>query len=255
MRSLAKEAARCAAALAPGRLPDWVIVGAQKAGTTTLHTALHDSRDSVPPVTKEPHYFTTHWDRPVDWYRAQFRAVPWHRTGEASPYYLFHPLAIARMRVTLPDVRIIVLLRDPVERAHSHWSHNRRRGREPLGFAEAIEAEEARLAGSDPDDPKSAYRHFSYVARGRYAGQLARLAEHYSLRQVLVLKSEDLYAAPLAVVSEVADWVGIRPPRSVPPQNVGGPRAAMPEPLRRTLQERFADDERWVRREFGFGWF
>lgn len=255
-RRLVKRTARqVVASLGPGRLPDWVIVGAQKAGTTTLHTALHRSSDAIAPLTKEIHYFTVHWDRPERWYREQFVRVPARRTGEASPYYLFHPDAVARMAATIPGARIIVMLRDPVDRAYSHWGHNVRRGREPLGFAEALDAEAERLAGADPDDEDSPFRHYSYVARGMYADQLARVRDHYPPGRILVIRSEDLYTSPEPTVRRVCDWLGIRPPSTIEARNVGVPRAGLDESLRRSLVARFAEDERRVRATVGFGWF
>lgn len=239
----------------PGRSPDWIIVGAQKAGTTTLHVALHRSPDASPWARKEIHYFTTNWDRPLSWYRSQFLALPGRKVGEASPYYLFHPEALSRIAATVPDARLVVLLRDPVDRAYSHWAHNVRRGREDLGFVEAIEAEEDRLAGSDPDDPDAAYRHASYVARGMYADQLARVRAHFPAEQVRVVRSEDLYGEPDRTVAGVSRWLGLRPPPDVHRHNTGSPRAPLDRSVRRRLQARFAEDQRRMRAQGDMSWF
>ena len=131
--------------------------------------------------------------------------------GESTPYYLYHPLAPRRARALVPDTLIVVVLRDPVERAFSHFKERRSNGTETLSFAEAIELEPQRLAGEEArilgDDGyiSFAHRHSSYLAQGRYAPMLERWFDAFGRDQVLVEISEDMYANPQASVDRVTD--------------------------------------------------
>ena len=139
------------------------------------------------------------------------------RTGEASPYYIFHPHAGRRIGQILPDVRIVVLLRNPVDRAVSHYHHEVRRGRETLTFEEAIEREPERLAGEVDrmltDDGGRGFNHrrHSYLSRGRYIEQLPAWYEIFPTERLLILRSEDLFADPAATVTRVYEWLGLPP--------------------------------------------
>src|SRR6185295_9772010 len=138
-------------------------------------------------------------------------------SGEATPYYLLHPLVPERVARTLPDIRLIVLLREPVERAYSHYQLMRRERREPLSFPEAIAAEEKRLAGeverivADPSYRSRKHRNFSYVTRGLYADQLDHWLEHFPREQLLVLRAEDLLASPAETYAEVLAFLDLQP--------------------------------------------
>jgi hypothetical protein len=164
-------------------LPSFLIIGAQRAGTTTFFGNLAEHPDIRPPIRKEVHYFSVHFERGINWYRAHFplSVVPspsW-QTFEATPYYLFHPLAPSRIHPVLPNARLIVILRDPVDRAASHYRLNVARGNENLSFEEAIRAEPERVPTSlerlPPGSPELVrHRLYSYLARGRYVEQLER---------------------------------------------------------------------------------
>jgi hypothetical protein len=228
-------------------LPDYLIIGAKRSGTTSLHRWLLAHPDVLPlfpsarvlPLRadiKGVHYFDAHPERSVRWYRSHFptrasRALAARRSGarvvagEATPYYLHHPHAPARAAAVVPDARLIVLLRDPVERAWSHWKEQRRRGFEPLAtFEEAIEAEPARLAGEaermadDPGYRSFAHEHRSYVTTGRYLEPLARWQAAFPPGQLLVLRSEDAFADPQGTFTRVLDFLGLRPFRLADPQ-------------------------------------
>ncbi len=128
--------------------PAFVIVGAQRGGTTSLYRYLAAHPGVLPASRKELHYFTNRHDRGPDWYRSQFPPTPPGTiTGESTPYYLFHPHAPRRLHAFAPDVKLIVLLRNPVDRAYSHYQLQVRRRHETLPFEEAIAREEERLAG------------------------------------------------------------------------------------------------------------
>ena len=208
-------------------LPTAIIVGAQKAGTTALYAYLRRHPAVVGPARKELNYFDRHYARGTAWYRGQFPnglRVRWAgRDGsapvvaEASTGYLFHPLAPERVRALLPDVRLIALLRDPVERAYSHYQHEVALGRESLSFEEAVEAEGRRMGGElermlrDPRYFSYAWWNYTYVARGLYAEQLERWFAVFPREQLLVVATSDLAADSPATYRHVLDHVGASP--------------------------------------------
>lgn len=267
-----------------GRLPDFLIIGAMKSGTSTLRANL----DAHPDVfcAREQHFFNLHYGKGTDWYRAKFAGAGDVRLiGEKCPEYLHNPVAVDRMASLLPDARLIVLLRDPVERAYSHYWQERRIGKETLEFADAVAAEPRRIA-------EGATR-FSYIDRGRYLAQLERICQRYPRDALLVLVFEELREAPSKVFGAACRFLGIDdtflPPavdevrnpyrtyrpqwlfralakndrwRKLPPgvavriqkmmtRQIGYP--AMDAGLRRQLEERFRDENRalaaWLGRD------
>ena len=228
------------------RLPEFLIVGAQRCGTTSLYGYLAAHPDVAAPLVKEVQFFTDNFDRGESWYRAHF-PLGAGVAFDATPYYLFHPLAAARAKAVVPDANVIALVRNPVDRAYSHYRHSVEQGHESLPFAEALDAEDARvrpeaerLAG-DPSYRSTAHRVFSYVSRGEYASQLERWLERFGDR-VLVVRSEDLYAEPAPVYDDVVRFLGL-PPREKPPFVIHGraTRAAdgMAPDIRRRLVAHF----------------
>jgi hypothetical protein len=196
--------------------PDFLILGAQRSGTTSLYRYLAEHPAVAPPVRKEIQYFTLHHRRGEGWYRAHFPVGGRNRlTFEATPYYLFHPGAPGRAAATVPDAKLIAMLRDPVTRAFSHWQHNASRGLETLGFEAALDAEASRLAGEgerlavDAAYRSDAHRLWSYTARGEYAVQLQRWLAAFPRDQLLVVRSEDLYERPGATYTRVLDFLGL----------------------------------------------
>jgi hypothetical protein len=201
-------------------LPDYLIVGTQRGGTTTLHHWLAAHPGVLPArLTKGVHWFDTGFGRSEAWYRSHFpsrraRGAAARRlgyepvVGEGSPYYMFHPFAPARIASVLPDPKLLVVLRDPVERAWSQYHHETARGFEDLPFEAALEAEASRLAGeaeklADPRATSASHQHHSYVARGRYAEQVEELWRQVGRDHVLVLFSEDLSADPVGTMAAV----------------------------------------------------
>ena len=194
--------------------PDFVIVGAQRGGTTSLYDWLSGHPAVAPASRKEVHYFDLHYGRGPRWYRAHFPIRrPGMVTGEATPYLLFHPLAPEHVARDLPaPTRFVVVLRDPVERAVSHYWHERRLGAETEPLAKALALEEGRLAGSAErvrrGEPSYAHLHFAYAARGRYAEQLTRWYGHVEKDRILVVESEQLFG-DRAAAQRVATWLGL----------------------------------------------
>ena len=191
-------------------LPDYVIVGAQRAGTTSLYKYLTEHPDvGRVRLGKGVHYFDTNAERSLAWYRSHFpldpSKIPFRQrpstVGEGAPYYMFHPQCPQRIHDALPGVKVIAILRDPVERAHSQWVHETARGFETLPFEEALRAEDERLAGQEaqlvaPDGRSFAHQHHSYVARGQYAPQVRRLWDVFGQDHTLILSSTQMFADP-----------------------------------------------------------
>ncbi len=246
--------------------PDVIIVGAQRAGTTSLLRYLDQHPQVRRSLKKEVHYFDVNHHRGERWYRGHFPRVP-AGAGlcvlESSPYYLFHPRAPERIARLLPDVKLIALLRDPVERALSHYFHEVRRGREELAPLEAFRAEAGRLAGEEEklwaDDRyvSRPHRRFSYQARGVYAPQLRRFEPWLRSGQLRVVQSEELYAQPAAVLADLFGFLGVDAAFRCPdlrPRNVGGNREAVAsevtEHLTRFFEPHNADLEDFLGRSF-----
>ncbi|MDH3707129.1 MAG: sulfotransferase domain-containing protein [Acidimicrobiia bacterium] len=206
-------------------LPTFLIIGAQRSGTTSLYYYLERHRDVYGPVRdKGVHYFDTDYGRSVAWYRSHFplrarlerSGRPW-AVGEASPYYLFHPEIPARVARLVPGVRAIAILRDPVQRTVSHHHHEVARGHEHLPLGRALDAEAERLAGeaellaADPTAVSYPHMHHGYVARSLYAPQIERWLEYVAPEQLLLLRTEDLQRDPIATLGRVTDFLGVEP--------------------------------------------
>jgi hypothetical protein len=201
-------------------LPDFVIVGTMKGGTTSMFQYLSQHPQINPPFRKEIKFFDIHFPKGLMWYRAHYPL--WAKmsdgalTGEATPYYIFHPLAARRMAETLPDAKLIFMLRNPVDRAYSHYSHIHRVGREPLSFEDAIAAEPDRLAGeaekimADPNYSTFTHVHYSYLSRGRYVEQMPRWLDLFPRERILILPSEDLSAEPAATFQKVLEFLELK---------------------------------------------
>ena len=201
-------------------LPDFLVIGAQKAGTTALYAYLRWHPSIAGPFWKEVSFFDRHWARGEAWYRGQFPLRSSGKiVGEASPSYVFHPLAPQRVEEVVPEARLIVLVRNPVDRALSQYNHEVALGREPLPFEEALDAEEERLRGEQERmaaDPRYFSREWwshTYKARGRYAEQLERWLAVFPCEQLLILPSDDLGSDPARAHAQVLEFLGASPQR------------------------------------------
>ncbi len=257
-------------------LPNLLIVGAQRCGTSSLYKYLQMHPEVRSSLRKEVEYFTLHFDKGEAWYRAHFpRRAEVEKAGvrvlfEATPNYLFDPRCAERAAAAVPDARIVILLRDPVQRAFSHYQHNRRLGHEPLDFATAIEQEESRTAkgfGELLADPTialpRAMRRYSYASRGYYADQLLPWLQFFGSDRVLVLASKDLYDHPSATYREItaflgiADWTPARYDNYSAKLGAGDPTDHwFPESVRKDLIERFDPANRRLEELLGrkLGW-
>lgn len=256
--------------------PAFLIIGAEKAGTTSLFRYLAYHPKIVEPLRKEILYFQAAWDRPFAWYLAHFpradRVPPGVMTGEASPSYLFDPLVPERVARFLPEVKIIALLRNPIARAISHYYHkvNKKVG-ESCGLVECLLAEGMQLRPDLTDRLVSEYgltrerlyavantvRLPTYIQRGFYADQLLNWYKHFDRDQILVLNSEDMFENPRDVYARTLrfldlDFFDIGPMRAY---NAG--RYGDVDPIIiRYLSEIYADSNRSLYQLLGvdFGW-
>ncbi len=226
-----KWAAQSYGSLTAGRraTPDFLVIGAKRAGSTTLYRGLVDAGGIAPMFPRREnrkgvYFFDVHHSRGRRWYlghmatRASLVGNGSVATvvGEASPYYLSHPLAAQRAAALLPDAKIVAVLRDPIERAHSHYRERWKQGVEYLeSFDEAVEAENERLAGevermlADPTYVSWNHLNFGYLEQSRYGTTLGRWYEHFPADQILVLRAEDLYGDPATVINQVRSFIGL----------------------------------------------
>lgn len=253
-------------------LPRLLIVGAERCGTTSMfyvlrqHPAVFGS--TVP--RKEVRYFDHNYHRGPTWYQCHFPLIPRAKLAtrgagepmafEGSPNYMFHPLAPERIHRDLPGVKLLVMIRDPVERTYSAHAHQVGFGFESESFERALELEEPRLAGeeerimNEPGYYSFNHCHYTYRARGYYADQLERLERLFGRERIHVVDVGDFFATPGPVYDQVLEFLGLAN-RGYPhftPQN-GRPRSPMPASVRTELEEHFRPhDERlaaWLGRE------
>lgn len=244
---------------APLRLqPSFLVIGAQRCGTTSLHRLLARHPHVAPPALhKGVHYFDVAYGKGPVWYHGHFpMAFPARLrtggngpllTGESSPYYLFHPLAPARIAKDFPSIKLVALLRDPVERAYSAYTHEFARGHETETFSRALDLEPERLAGevdkmlADPNYVSVAHQHQAYISRGRYAEQLERVYALFPRDAVLVLDAAQFFADPGTEYARLLDFLGLPPCELTISEHANArPRSDMPEFARRRLQAHFA---------------
>ena len=208
-------------------LPNFLIIGVQRGGTTSLYKYITKHPKIIPALKKEIHFFDIKFQKGISWYQSQFKQNLFFTllykkkkfedsiTGEASPYYIYHPHVPKRISKIIPDVKLIVLLRDPIERAFSHYHHERRLGIEKLSFEDAIKEEPKRLSGElekmlvDENYYSFNHQHFSYLERGIYVEQLVRWEKFFPKKQILVLSSNEFYSEPTKICNQVFDFLNL----------------------------------------------
>ena len=197
------------------KLPSFLCVGAQKAGTTTLHSLLGHHPSIYLPQRKELHYFTLHYNQGLKWYEEFFSPSDLCQVrGEITPYYLFHPYSAQRIAHDLGQVKIIILLRDPVVRTLSHYSHALRLGFEDLTLEQALEAEKSRLEGSELVLKKHDGRHqyhqeCSYLSRSLYRDQVERYWKYFGKNNVIILPSELMFDDAWGSLTKIFKFLGV----------------------------------------------
>lgn len=239
--------------------PAFIVIGGQRCGTTSVFMALAQHPQVIrPPIDKGTDYYTLHYPRGLEWYRSRFALsgvarLRTFRHGppaafEACTYYMYHPFAIERLAQDFPNIKLVAILRDPVERAFSAYKHEFARGFETEPeFARALQLEDERLAGeeerlADPHYQSFAHRHHGYARRGHFSEQLERVFKHYPREQVHVMDSEAFFADPRAEYRALTEFLGLAAwePRTFEQHNAR-PSAAMPAPARTYLAEHFRE--------------
>lgn len=207
---------------------DFVVIGAQKAGTTALFDHLSDDPRLNLSTVKETHFFD---DESVDWaapdyaiYHRHFDQTRPGLKGEATPIYIFWPDSLERLANYNAQAKLILMLRDPVKRAFSHWQMEYARGVETLPFAQAIREGRSRLDGLPANHPDR--RVFTYVERGFYGAQIEHLLTLFPREQLLILLADDLRKRPSEPLAQTSEFLGLKPlPQVVQPREVHAARS------------------------------
>ena len=227
------------------RYPDLIVIGGQRSGTTSLFHTLAEHPHLTRSFRKEVHYFDIHHvDHDQNWYRANFalRGVRKRVAFEATPNYLAYPGTPEAMKSVLPDVKLVALLRNPVDRTYSSWRFQVFRGHEQRTFREAIDAELAGMAEKKSDPPHS-QRHdmrHTYLGKSRYADHLARWLTFYDRNQMLIIKSETLFEHPAMTMERILSFVNLVPSPKVSLKHIHATPSANMSP----------DDKLWLEEYF-----
>lgn len=253
-----KSAHAWGSATAFGRMkPSFIIVGAQRSGTTSLFRLLSAHPQVVrPTLSKGTAYFDLNYDKGWRWYLGHFplrrlsmlaRRTSSVITFESCGYYMFHPLSPSRIAADLPGVKIVAMLRNPTDRAHSAHRHEQRRGFEDLDFEEAIEQEPARTQDeadrirADPTYSSFELQHHAYLGRGQYAEQLEHLIDTFGVSNVCIVDADRFFDDTATEFTKLCRWLGLQDPMDVDPRAWNAaPRAPMDPELRRRLDAHFA---------------
>ncbi|WP_193212253.1 sulfotransferase domain-containing protein [Luteolibacter marinus] len=202
--------------------PSFLIVGVQKGGTSSLHKYLVQHPSIAQAVIKEVHFFDggldPSWNKWEDGMKLYKSYMPLRMRSkgmqifDASPDYIYHPEAARRIFGIYPKIKLVILLRDPVERAISHYFHEVRRGRETLSLMAALEAEETRVDPSyrAQDFKRREWNCFSYKRKGLYAQQIREYFKYFDRDSILIKESEELFENPGKIVGEVCSFIGVK---------------------------------------------
>lgn len=193
-----------------GSFPDFLVIGGQKCGTTYLYDRLQEHPDVRSALAKEIDFFQVKYDKGPDWYRGHFRAAHQNGAGELEAHpitgeasgYISYPEAPARIAAAMPDAKLIALLRNPVERAYSHFHHVRRLGIEQVeSFDDALELDRSN------DGSRYHFQRRTYLEKGLYAEQLEWWLDAFPSEQMLIFSSEQFYRDPTSVLKDVAAFL------------------------------------------------
>jgi len=208
-------------------LPDFIIIGAMKSGTGALFNKFLAKHPCITTSTKkETHFFAENFNKGISWYLSHFPTLEEKNivniknsenliTGEATPYYIFHPHAARRISDTIPKVKLIAILRNPVDRAYSHFHHATRRKVEHITFEEAIKIEPERISNEkekmkkDENYNSDDFRKYSYLARGIYVDQIKEWMKYFPREQILILRTEDLRSHQDKTLQQAFEFLGV----------------------------------------------
>ena len=197
-------------------LPSFINIGEAKCGTTSLYDYTVKHPNILPAFKKEVHFFDLSFEKGLNYYKSFFPTSLKNNeciTGEKTPYYLSHPLVPKRISDTLPSVKFILLLRNPIDRAFSQYHQQFSRNYETMSFEDAIKNEEKRLDGEEEKMIKNSkyqsysHRHHSYLKRGRYYEHIMRWLEYFPKDQFLILTTEELDDNPKEIMNQVYDFL------------------------------------------------
>lgn len=192
-------------------LPSFLIIGTQKGGTTSLYHYIVKHPNIIAATKKEVHFFDNNFEEGISWYKDHFPFTnnnnPHAITGEASPRYLFDPLVPKRVFEYLPSVKLIVLLRNPVDRAYSHYQMAVRNGDEKRSFENTIIQEKEKILNKSEQSHNNLDLFTSYLSRGIYIEQLSRWMDLFPKKQMHIIKSEDFFENPKRITKEVIQFL------------------------------------------------
>jgi len=207
-------------------LPDFMIIGASKCGTTSLYNYLIQHPYIAQAFKKEVKFFIFRYERGINYYKSFFptKIFKWlfkkiydHNliTGEASPGYIFHPQVAQKVHALLPNIKIIVMFRNPVDRAYSHYYHGIRKGTEYYSFEKALLKEKERIMDEFEKFKKGKitesrdFRRYSYITRGIYVDQISDWLKYFPGEQIHIIKSEDFFADPFKYTQKVFKFLNL----------------------------------------------
>ncbi|PIP80035.1 MAG: hypothetical protein COW84_07425 [Gammaproteobacteria bacterium CG22_combo_CG10-13_8_21_14_all_40_8] len=195
--------------------PDFMIIGAQKCGTTSLFNYICQySTNFKPPLVKETQFFTQNYAKGLDYYYAHFPLFksPTQITGEASPTYLFFKKAAKRTHLHFPQLKLVVLLRDPVDRAYSHYHFSMRNLPESqkISFEEALEREDKLNFQTYSDYLSTAEKKSSYKSRGLYADQIEYWLEFFNMENIYFIEADELKKSPDKILTNLFLFLGLK---------------------------------------------
>lgn len=252
--------------------PNTFIIGAQKGGTSSLHTYLAKHPNVVSAHEKELHFFSGGLKPNIDnykkgklWYRSNYPLVTSNNKSvvlDSTPFYSFHPLAAARIKRFDSNAKFIFLLRDPVERAISHYYHTVRHGFEKKSILDALTSEESRLQAAllEENFKELSYRVHSYKTRGLYLDQIKRYLKFFPKEQLLILNSEDFFKDPKATTEKTTQFLDLdfAPLCDIKfeSHNVGKNKSDVPEKVRDYLSDYYKEPNKALFEYLGrsFNW-
>jgi len=200
--------------------PKFIIIGAQRSGTTSLYYNLCNHPDIISSTEKQVNYFNYNYEKGLDWYKSHFPDKVLINllnqnivSGEASPEYMITPFVPYRIHQQIPEIKIIIILRDPIKRAYSQYSHNVRNGEEHLPFSKAIRLENKRLESikkkyCDFYTRKEYYR-YTYVERGKYSHYIDMWKKYFDPKKIHILKSESFFENPNEELNKIYTFLGL----------------------------------------------
>jgi hypothetical protein len=243
------------------KAPDFIIAGTQKGGTTSVYKSLIQHPDILEAEKKEIHFFSTYYNKGVDWYLEHFPERPENKKcGEASPFYLFHPKSAERIHAVFPHIKIIILLRNPAHRAISHYHQQFRREHESLPMMEAFKAEAERVDAAfrrieeGKQQSGANVQKFSYLSRGHYLEQLQRYESRFPPEQLYIGCSETYFRDPYGELERIYSFIGVTPdfrPADLLPRKPGN-YGDVPTEVMAFLDDYFSDRNEALFQHLGY---